>query len=140
MAISLQQMSEFAFMLVYWQTVAFAPELALQPTHFGSFLDRDPASYYFDLDKMAWLEWVTIQDIPFALNASNLTDVYIPLKETVALQYLLKIVGTSSHVWVQSQSSGIGLRKLLKRAVSKGTLQTQKIHKNSGCSAISKIL
>lgn len=126
------QRVEVVFMLIVWQSAAIFPQIKLSPAHFGSTLHRDPLLYYFDIQKSTWLEWVTLSEFHTDNNkVEYVSELFVPVRESISLVYFLSSTAYQSNIWIQSESRGIGVHRMIERIISKGILQMFRVHKQT---------
>jgi len=75
----------------------------------------------------------------FNENASQLTELHIPIKETVSVTYFIKLT-VNLKIWINSESSGIGTHKNINRIINKGILQMKKVHRNDSATKLSELI
>jgi hypothetical protein len=64
----------------------------------------------------------------------------VPVRESISLIYFLSSHAYQTNILIQSESSGIGLQKIIERIISKGLLQIFRVHKKTTFEGLSDVI
>lgn len=64
----------------------------------------------------------------------------MPVRESISLIYFLTSTAYQTNIWIQSESSGIGVHRTIERSITKGILQMFRVHKQTTYEGLSRVI